>query len=345
MTSFEEHTVTYDGDRTIFYTAVGPSDGPLIILMHGWPGIGITWKPQLEALASWGFRAIAPDMPGYGKSTARLVHSDYAQELIVKGMLALLADTGRDKAVWIAHDWGCATLWALASTQPQVCRAVAAMCVPYGTIENGIDSLVATVDRDLYPEDEYPYGQWGYMVHYEQSFHTAVAPLNKNINSTVRLLSQYGRPDGMGKPAATALTHKTGWFGGLDGLPDMSHIGDNDTIYDADVLREFISAMEKTTFTPGCAWYINHKANSEFSKKHIKPDSRITIPVLFIHATYDYVCQTVDTKLSEPMKKTCVDLTEAIIEAGHWVATEKRQETNDALEKWLKEKVGDWPGN
>ena len=81
-------------------------NGPLILFIHGWPGTAITWKTQLDAFASVGFRAIAPDMPRYGKSTARRIFDDYPQEAIVEAKIALLADTRHDAAIWVGHDWG-----------------------------------------------------------------------------------------------------------------------------------------------------------------------------------------------------------------------------------------------
>lgn len=64
MAPFEEHEVTYADDKKIFYLAAGPTNGPLLVFIHGWPAIGKLWKPQLDAFASLGFRVVAPDMPG-----------------------------------------------------------------------------------------------------------------------------------------------------------------------------------------------------------------------------------------------------------------------------------------
>ncbi|KAI1125272.1 Alpha/Beta hydrolase protein [Nemania abortiva] len=101
-TTITDHEVVYaNGDKKIHYLAAGPTNGPLIFFIHGWPGTGITWKAQLEAFAGIGFRAIAPDMPGYGKSTARRVLDDYCQEALVEGMMALLGDTSRDAAIYL----------------------------------------------------------------------------------------------------------------------------------------------------------------------------------------------------------------------------------------------------
>lgn len=100
-----EHT-TKTNRHTTFYLAAGPKEGPLIIFLHGWPELSISWRHQLPALASLGFRAIAPDMRGYGRSSIHPRSSDYAQELIVQDMLELLDSLGRERAVWVGHDWG-----------------------------------------------------------------------------------------------------------------------------------------------------------------------------------------------------------------------------------------------
>ena len=110
MAFLERHDFVYnDGSeesKTIHYLATGNRDGPLLIFVHGFPGIGRTWLSQLTAFSSLGFRVVAPDMPGYGKSSASKDVTNYSTKRLSAGLLALLGDTGRDSAVWVAHDWG-----------------------------------------------------------------------------------------------------------------------------------------------------------------------------------------------------------------------------------------------
>jgi soluble epoxide hydrolase/lipid-phosphate phosphatase len=113
MANLEEHVVVYGTEyvtKELFYYAAGPVPGPLLIFIHGWPAIGKTWKAQLQTFSSLGFRCLAPDMPGYGRSTSRKVVEDYSQEEINKGMLALLNHVGRDRAVWIGEH--CPKRWS-----------------------------------------------------------------------------------------------------------------------------------------------------------------------------------------------------------------------------------------
>src|SRR4029077_12648734 len=133
-----EHVAKRNG-HTTFYLACGAEGAPPIIFVHGWPELSISWRHQLPALAALGFRAIAPDMRGYGRSSVYGKHSDYAQELIVRDMIELIDSTGRKKAVWVGHDWGSPVVWNIASHHPDRCEAVASLCVPYYTIDRGLD--------------------------------------------------------------------------------------------------------------------------------------------------------------------------------------------------------------
>jgi len=68
MTSVTSHKVQLDEHRC-HYLACGPEDGPLMFFLHGWPELSRSWRHQLPAFGALGFRAIAPDMRGYGQSS------------------------------------------------------------------------------------------------------------------------------------------------------------------------------------------------------------------------------------------------------------------------------------
>jgi soluble epoxide hydrolase / lipid-phosphate phosphatase len=337
--SITEHTVKSDR-HTSFYLAAGPEDGPLAIFVHGWPELSISWRHQLPALAALGFRAIAPDMRGYGRSSVYGKHGDYAQELIVRDMLELLDSTGRKKAVWIGHDWGSPAVWNMASHHPDRCDAVASLCVPYHTIEYGLDYTIELVDRQLYPEKEYPAGQWDYMRHYEENFAEAIAPMDANVRKFLKLAFRKGSPDGEGKPAMTAMARRSRGLFGAAQFPDVPI--DTDVITEED-LSVYTSALERNGFFGPSSWYMNHQTNAAYGHKSLN-DGYLELPVLFVHARYDYVCETIHSRLAEPMRKYCRNLSEETIRAGHWVAQEKPREVNAALIKWLATKVANvWP--
>jgi soluble epoxide hydrolase / lipid-phosphate phosphatase len=343
--TISEHTfTTKEGDK-FFYLSAGPQSGPLLIFIHGWPAIAETWKEQLLAFAALGFRAVAPDTRGYGRSVVTKTRSDYALERHSADMLGLLSHLQRDEAVWLGHDWGCGLVWAFAAHHPEACRAVVNMCIPYRTLELGLDALVATVNREIYPEDQYPYGQWDYQRNYEVNAEKTIAALDKNPATSAKCFWLAGDPATYGKVSyLTATTTKGGgFFGGAPEAPDvpleMTLLKGKEDLYE--LMRD--SLARNGWFGP-VAYYLNHEANKAYSEKSAN-GGVLNFPVLFIEAKFDFVCTTSVDRLSEPMRKYCTDLTECSIEAGHWVAFEKPREVNAAVARWLATKVGTyWPG-
>ena len=337
--SITEHITKNNSHRT-FYLATGPTDGPLIIFAHGWPELSISWRHQLPALAALGFRTIAPDMRGYGRSTVYDRHSDYAQEPIVRDMMDLLDSLGREKAFWVGHDWGSPVVWNIASHHPDRCHAVSSLCVPYYTLERGLDHTLKLADRNVYPEDQFPAAQWDYMRYYEESFDEAIAPMDANVSTFLKLAFRKGNPEGELKPARTATARRgSGLFGGSD-LPDVPL--DEDVLTEED-LSGYVSALERNGFFGPSSWYMNHVANAVYAST-ARNEGYLDMPVLFIAAQYDYVCECTHSKLAEPMRIYCRKLTEETIRSGHWMAQEKPVDVNGILAKWLATAVPEvWP--
>jgi len=326
-----EHVVK-SSRHTTFYLSCGRASAPLIIFVHGWPELSLSWRHQLPCFASLGFRAIAPDMRGYGRSSIYGAHEDYRLEVIVEDMLELLGALGADKAVWVGHDWGGPVVWSLASHHPSHCYAVANLCVPYLPAGFSIDNLISLVDRAVYPASTYPAGQWDYQLFYEENFDKARAAFEADVSATIRALFRKANPDLKGQPARTAQVRRDGgWFGGSGKAPSLPR--DDDVVSEQD-LAVYVAALQRNGFFGPDSWYMNHARNAQYSKL-AKAGGRLTLPVLFLHGRYDYICQTVDTRLAEPMRASCDDLTEAIVDSGHWMAQEKPAAVNSAIARWL----------
>lgn len=341
-TNITQHTIQ-TGAHTSFYLAAGPEDGPLIMFVHGWPELSLSWRHQLPAFAALGFRCVAPDMRGYGRSTVYDKHEDYAQELIVADMIALLAALGRDKAVWVGHDWGSAVVWNIAAHHPDKCIAIASLCVPYTKGGLSLEGLIELVDRDLYPEETYPAGQWEYMRFYEENFDKATGDFDRDIWRTVKLIFRKGDPAGFGQISGTAMTRITGgWFGDMTETPDVPI--DEDIASEGE-LKVYEKYLTQNTFFGPDSWYMNHPANDAYGDKCVN-NGKLEMPVLFIGGMYDYTCETITSRAKDPMIENCSDLTLDVIKSGHWMAQEKPLEVNATLTRWLIEKVGGyWPRN
>lgn len=332
-----EHTVK-TARHTTGYLACGAEAAPLLIFVHGWPELSRSWRHQLPAFAALGFRCVAPDMRGYGRSSTYTCHEDFAQEVIVQDMLELLAALGREKAVWIGHDWGSPVVWNMAAHHPDKVVGVASLCVPYLSSGFTLDTVVPLVDRAVYPADKFPAGQWDYQFFYEESFDKAVQGFEANIRNVVKALFRKGNPDRVGQPSITAMVRASGgWFGG-GACPDLPR--DADVVTEEDV-EAYTAALTRNGFFGPDSWYMNHKRNGDYAKR-AKNGGRLSMPVLFLHGAYDFTCETMHSKLAEPMRRDCVDLTEVVAKSGHWMAQERPVDVNVALARWLAAKLPEY---
>ncbi|KAA2265729.1 alpha/beta hydrolase [Solihabitans fulvus] len=330
-----EHVLTTP-THTTRYLAAGPQDGPPLVFVHGWPAQASTWRHQLTHFAALGHRAIAPDLRGYGGSTVHTVPEAYAQEHVVGDMLALLDHLGHRAAVWVGHDWGSATVWNIASHHPDRCVAVANLCVPYRTLEHGLPTLVSLVDRHRYPAAEYPTGQFDYFTQHVDHPDTVAAVFDAEPANTVRALYRRGNPAGRDAVFRTAtVTRDGGWFGGAPSAPDVPL---DPAVLTEDDLAELTESLARNGFTGPDSYYRNDAANAAYAAL-AGNGGYLDLPVLFVEATYDYVCDTATSDLALPMRQYCRDLTERSVDAGHWVAQERPEEVNAALAQWLTERV------
>jgi len=154
----------------------------------------------------------------------------------------------------------------------------------------------------------------------------------------VKALFRKGDPGAAGKPARTSAVRKAGgWFGG-GACPDVPR--DPDVITETD-LETYTAALTRHGFFGPDSWYMNHKANGAYAKR-APNGGKLAMPVLFLHGAYDYTCETVHSKLADPMRRDCADLTEVVVKSGHWMAQEKPVDVNVALVRWLATKLPDY---
>lgn len=108
---------------------VEAGQGPLVILLHGFPESWWSWRYQLQPLAEAGFRVIAPDLRGYGETDKR---APYDLDTIVGDVCHLIESLGAEqRAIVIGHDWGGGVAWHLASTRPEFCERLVVLNCPH----------------------------------------------------------------------------------------------------------------------------------------------------------------------------------------------------------------------
>jgi epoxide hydrolase 4 len=116
--SNQTRTVLSGGVR-LHCVSAGPEDGPLVLLLHGFPARWSTWRDVVTALAREGYLAVAPDLRGYGASDRPDGLDSYSIARFVGDVLAILAAYGRERAFLVGHDFGGGVAWATAMDHPE----------------------------------------------------------------------------------------------------------------------------------------------------------------------------------------------------------------------------------
>lgn len=330
----EEHRLETDRHAT-FYLAAGPEDATPVVFVHGWPELSLSWRGQLPVFGGLGFRAVAPDMRGYGRSTVHAAIDAYGLEQSVADMIELLDHLGAERAVWVGHDWGSPVVWALAQHHPERVHALASLCVPYLPEGLSAESAAAHADRGLYPQDRFPVAQWDYQLFYRENLDAAVAAFEADPAKTVRVLFRAGDPARVDAPSPLASVRaRGGWFDGAP-APDVPL---DPRVLTAEEAAAYAEALGRNGFRAPSAWYLNSEANREFARR-ARDGWDLTMPVLFLHGAWDTTCETLRSGLAAPMRARCADLTETVVESGHWMAQERPAEVNAALARWLAAKA------
>jgi pimeloyl-ACP methyl ester carboxylesterase len=123
----EHHYADSDGVK-IHYVTLG--EGPLVVMVHGFPDFWYTWRHQMAELSK-DHRVAAVDLRGYNRSDKPAGVEAYAMPLLVADIEAVIASEGRDEAIIVGHDWGGAVSWALAMARPDLVRKLIICNLPH----------------------------------------------------------------------------------------------------------------------------------------------------------------------------------------------------------------------
>jgi epoxide hydrolase 4 len=123
-----------NGEVTLNAVAAGPKDGPVVLLLHGFPEFWYGWQKQIDPLAAAGFRVIAPDQRGYNKSSKPSGVRSYALTELVSDVIAIADQLGQERIFLAGHDWGAAVAWSVALLHPNRVAKLAILNVPHPSV-------------------------------------------------------------------------------------------------------------------------------------------------------------------------------------------------------------------
>jgi pimeloyl-ACP methyl ester carboxylesterase len=293
-------------------------EGPLVLLCHGWPELSYSWRHQMPALAAAGFHVVAPDMRGFGQTSAPAEVEAYSIFHNVGDMVALVAALGEKQAVIVGHDWGAPVAWHAAMFRPDIFSKVAGLSVPPFTrgVSRPLETLRANGITNFY---------WQYF----QPPGVAEAEFERDVADTMRTIL-VGR--GLSDPAAQQFIQPgKGFLGGGHGnrpLPAWLTEADLDHV---------TKVYTQSGFRGGLNWYRNIDRNWQLTAAW--QDAQIRQPSLFLAGSKDgVVTGLIGSRQIAELDRVLTNLKAKIIldGAGHWVQQERPDEVNAALIDFLK---------
>ncbi len=307
----EPRFLNVNGIRMAVYEA-GPADGRPVVLCHGFPELAYSWRHQLKGLGEAGFRVIAPDMRGYGFTSAPEAVEAYDIHHLTGDLIGLLDTLGLQRAVFAGHDWGGLVVWQMPLLHRPRVAGVIGLNTPF----------IPRLRDDPVKLMRAAYGDEMYIVFFQRPDEPE-ALLERDVARSFRFF--------MRKPDAPTLNE-----GKRTGAARFAAVDDDEADWGGTlVLSEtelgvYIDTFARTGFRGGINWYRNYTRNwatTEHLRQHVPH------PALMITAERD---AALPPSMAEGMERYVPDLeTHMIEDCGHWTQQEHPDTVNRLVIDWL----------
>lgn len=292
-------------------------EGPLVVLLHGFPELWYSWRHQLPALAEAGYHAVAPDVRGYGGTDAPAAIESYNMLRHTADIVGILDELGQKTAVAVGHDWGAPIAWHCALLHPERFSAVVALSVPYIPRASAPPmQLLRQAFADTF-----------FYILYFQEPGVAEAELESDVGRSLRLLLYNASGDG---PRGAGLARKAKDAKFLDGMQEPDRLPSWLTKADLDY---FTGEFERTGFRGGLNRYRN--MDRDWKELPQLAGAKVQQPALFITGDRDPVLTFTS---SDAMKASVPNLRDVLVlpGCGHWTQQERPAEVSAALVDFLR---------
>ncbi|KAJ9550046.1 hypothetical protein OSB04_022589 [Centaurea solstitialis] len=297
-------------------------EGPLVLFVHGFPELWYTWRHQILYLADHGYRAVAPDLRGYGDTTGAPVndHTKFTIHHLVADLIGLLdAITEQDEKVFVVgHDWGAVIAWHLCMFRPDRIKALVNLSVPFMPWNPKGDMV--KILRAAYGEDHYVsrFQEPGKMeAEFAQMSTETIVKRIFTIRDTTQNKIAKDKGQDLANNAPVTLPP---WLSEKD-------------------IEYFASQLDKTGFSGGLNYYRALPLNWELSSTW--RGAKVTVPTKFIIGDLDlnYHIPGIKEYIEKGGFLKDVPLLEEVVViegAAHFINQEKPDEINNHIFQFLQ---------
>jgi pimeloyl-ACP methyl ester carboxylesterase len=293
-------------------------EGPLVLLLHGFPESWYSWRHQFAPLAAAGYHVVAPDMRGYGKSDRPQAIEAYNQVEVVNDIIGLIPALGAESAVVIGHDWGAPTAWACALNHPGKVRAVGALSVPF-LPRSPVPPMAAM--REMFR------GQFFYQLYF---FEPGVA--EAEFEGDLRTCLKKFLVLGSGETDLSKLPPKTPDDDMFSNLPDPPTLPAWLTEADLDF---YVGEFKRSGMRGPLNYYRNHDLTWKLTES---APTHIDQPAFFVAGANDgVIMMAAEAWRAMPGFVRDLRRNELLPGIGHWTQQEAPEAVNRVILEFLKE--------
>ncbi|WP_029888471.1 alpha/beta fold hydrolase [Polycyclovorans algicola] len=326
--------------------AVIQGEGPMVLLLHGFPESWYSWRHQLGALADAGYRAVAIDQRGYGQSSKYWAQDAYRIDRLVEDAVGVVAALGETQAVVVGHDWGAPVAWTSAWMRPDVFRGVVGVSVPFSG--RGLVALPGSPFGERSP-DELHAELAGPGRDFYQTYFGEKTRVITEIESDVRAWLRgvvYTLSGDAPPPVLQMIAAQHSAAAIRDGGLCIPHDGRMiDGLMQPETLPAWFDEADLDFFTheferSGFAGPLNYYANLQDSWEFLEGQQHkpLSVPAMFIGGEFD-IATAWGREAIEKAGSVMPDYRGNLIVkgSGHWIQQEKPDETNAALIDFLRQ--------
>lgn len=293
-------------------------DGPLVILLHGWPQCWYLWRHQIAPLAAAGYRVAVPDQRGYGGSSKPADVRDYNIRELAADVAGIARALGHDQFNLIGHDWGCLVAWNTALLHRDTCRSVMGLSVPFWR------PTAATIDPPGM-DDRFWY------MRYFQPPDVAEAELERDLEASLLTL-YYGLSADSPYGAWMRQLDFPRDVGLLDALPHTDRLP---RWLNAEDFAYYVQQYRVSGFRGPNNWYRNLLYNNSITPE--LENARFTQPAAFVAgAEDDVLLYDPNWRSGFPAAFDDLRFIDIIDGAGHWLQVEKPEQTTTQMLRFLR---------
>ncbi|KAH8837837.1 hypothetical protein MCOR27_007228 [Pyricularia oryzae] len=293
------HSATVASGNTYSYLLSKPAGTPkgTIFLLHGFPDLSYGWRYQMPALTQLGYQVVAPDMLGYGRTSAPKDLGAYTFKKMTDDLAGLAKQIAPGQKIILGgHDWGAAMVYRVALWNPDLVKGLIAVTTPYSAPTAQYVDVADAVKAGL--------TNFGYQVAMRDPALDAKLQTRDQIRQM--LLAFYGAQTPQGQPGFTA---EKGLI--FENLPTL---GSTPLLSAAD-LDYYVNEYARNTVAAPLHWYRTAKLNWQDEQSLVAAGGKIKVPTLFITATQD---TALPASLSVGMEKYFDKLTRGTVDSSHW---------------------------